>query len=154
MVQREIGGAKVSSMIISKLKNIMSDRHAAEKLFNELLADYRAEILPKVLAGWTETSEREKGHITRMNKVGLTDCAEATVKIWEESHELQVKYSGTQVLVRSACKSFHSRQAGCSSQFRAYLRSKDIDKLPLAAFRGNRFNILFHVSLNFLCYLT
>ena len=67
MVQREIGGAKVSSMIISKLKNIMSDRHAAEKLFNELLADYRAEILPEVLAGWTETSEREKGHITRMN---------------------------------------------------------------------------------------
>lgn len=156
MVQREIGGAKVSSMIISKLKNTMSDRHAAEKLFNELLADYRAEILPEVFAGWAETSEREKGHITRMNNffcglhfmVGLADCAEATVKLWEESHELQVnKYSGTQVLIRSACKSFHSRgsqQAGCSSQFRAYLRSKDIDKLPLTAFRGNRFNILFH----------
>ena len=64
---------------------------------------------PEVFAGWAETSEREKGHITRMNNffcglhfmVGLADCAEATVKLWEESHELQVnKYSGTQVLIR------------------------------------------------------
>ena len=53
----------------------------------------------------------------------------------------------TQELVRTACKSFHSRgsqQAGCSSQFCAYLRSKGIDKLRLAAFRGSRFNILFY----------
>ena len=34
MIQEQLGQAKVSSKIISKLKNTMSDRHTAEKLFN------------------------------------------------------------------------------------------------------------------------
>ena len=54
--------------------------------------------------------------------------------------------SGTQRLIRTACKAFHARgsqQAGCSSQFRAFLHCKGIDRMPLAAFRGNRLNILF-----------
>ena len=49
--------------------------------------------------------------------------------------------------MRTTCKGFHakgSQQAGCSTQFRAYLRNKKIDKVPLAAFRGNRFNIIFY----------
>ena len=57
--------------------------------------------------------------------VGLADCADAILKLWEETHELPFgnKSSGTQQLVRTACKSFHARgsqQAGCSTQFRAY----------------------------------
>jgi E1A/CREB-binding protein len=135
----------------------MSDCHAAEKLFNVLLADYRTEILPHVVYGWSEASDTEKGILTRMNNffcglhfiVGLAECAEATLKLWEETHELAAtgKSSGTQRLVRTACKSFHTRgsqQAGCSTQFRTYLRSRGIEKIPLAAFRGNRFNILFY----------
>ena len=47
-VQKELGSSQVSGKIVSKLKNSMSDRHAAEKLFNTLLAEYRAEILPHV----------------------------------------------------------------------------------------------------------
>ena len=157
MVHEQLGGTKVSSTILSKLKNTMSDRHSAEKLFNELLSDYRAEILPEVMAGWAEANEAEKVQLTRMNNffcglhfmVGLADCADATLKLWEQTHELPRgnKSSGTQQLVRTACKSFHARgsqQAGCSAQFRAYLRSKGIVQMPLAAFRGNRFNILFY----------
>ena len=34
VVRKELGEGSVSSIIISKLKNTMSDRHAAEKLFN------------------------------------------------------------------------------------------------------------------------
>lgn len=45
IVQDKLGGMKVSNTIVLKLKNTMSDRHAAEKLFNKLLADYRAEVL-------------------------------------------------------------------------------------------------------------
>ena len=106
--------------------------------------------------GWNEASEMEKEQLTRMNNffcglhflVGLADCAEATLKLWEETYELHVsgKSSGTQRLVRTACKSFHARgsqQAGCSTQFRAYLRNRGVDKMPLAAFRGNRFNVFF-----------
>ena len=59
-------------------------------------------------------------------------------------------YSGTQNVVRIACKSFHHRgsaeQAGCSTFFRAFLRRQGISKIPLAAFRGNRFNILFYYA--------
>ena len=41
----------------------MSDRHAAEKLFKELLADYRSEMLPDVVSGWAEASETERGAV-------------------------------------------------------------------------------------------
>ena len=62
------------------------------------MANYRAEILPEVMAGWAETNEREKDHLIQMNNffcglhfmVGLADCAEATMKLWEETHELSV----------------------------------------------------------------
>ena len=43
-VQKALDGNARSAEIVTKLKNTMSDRHAAEKLFNELLMEYRAEI--------------------------------------------------------------------------------------------------------------
>ena len=62
----------------------MSDHHAAKKLFNELLADYRSEISPNIVSGYTEASETEKEQLTYMNNffcglhflVGLADCTE------------------------------------------------------------------------------
>lgn len=156
MVHKQMGQDKVSSKIISKLKNTMSDRHAAEKLFNELLAEYRADILPEVMANWSQVSESEREQLTRINNffcglhflVGLADCAEAAIRLWEETHDLvSGKFSGTQRLIRTACKAFHARgsqQAGCSHHFRAFLRNRGIVKMPLAAFQGNRFNILFY----------
>lgn len=57
------------------------------------------------------------------------------------------KSFGTQQLIHTACKAFHARgsqQAGCSTQFQAYLRNTVIYKIPLAAFCGNRFNIIFY----------
>ena len=49
----------------------MSDRHAAEKLFNTLLAEYRAEILPHVYAGWMDLTTEERDQIARMNNIFL-----------------------------------------------------------------------------------
>ena len=145
----------MSSSIVAKIKNTMSDRHAAEKLFNKLLANYRSEILPDIVSGWKDVTETEREQLTRMNNffcglhflVGLADCAEATLKLWEAMYDLPAsgKSSGTRRLIRTACKAFHARgsqQAGCSTQFQAYLRNKAIDKIPLAAFHGNRFNII------------
>ena len=158
IVHRELGCTEVSSMIVSKLKNTMSDRHAAEKLFNQMLSEYRADILPDVFAGWSELGDKEKEQMTRMNNffcglhflVALADAAEATLKLWEsvdlDDHKTNAT-SGTQRLIRTACKAFNHRgseQAGCSAYFRSYLREKGIHKIPLAQFRGNRFNILFY----------
>ena len=151
-----LGASKVSDKILAKLKNTMSDRHSAEKLFARMLSEYRANILPDIISEWSNLTEDEKQQLTRMNNfycglhfvVGLADTAEATLKVWESTfNDLDTgNTSGTQRLVRTACKAFHRRgseQAGCSVQFRTYLLSQNIHKIPLAAFRGNRFNILF-----------
>ena len=97
----------------------MSDRHAAEKHFNKLLTDYRSEILPDIVSGWVEATETEREQLTRMNNffcglhflVGLVDCAEATLKLWEATYDLPAsgKSSGTQRLIHTACKAFHAR---------------------------------------------
>ena len=103
-------------------------------------------------------SPHEKSQLTRINNfycglhllIGLADAAEAVLKEWETNVcEIgdQGRSSGTQRLVRTACKAFHHKgpeQAGCSLYFRTYCRSKGILKIPLAPFRGNRFNIIFY----------
>ena len=55
--------------------------------------------------------------------------------------------SGTQRLIRSACKAFHHRgseQCGTSLLFHTYLKKEGISKIPLAQFIGNRFNVIFY----------
>lgn len=110
----------------------MSDRHSAEKLFNELLEEYRSEILPVITENWAKMNEIEKDQLTSMNNffcglhfiVGLADSTEAVLKQWEgssefnnadnpqqqlqQSHQPPGGSSGTQRLIRSACKSFPS----------------------------------------------
>jgi hypothetical protein len=58
------------------------------------------------MTGWSEATETEKAQLTRMNNfycglhflVGLAECAEATLKLWEATFELPTggKSSGTQ----------------------------------------------------------
>ena len=81
--------------------------------------------------------------------VGLADCAEETLKVWEVKKTAQDSSgsSGTQRLVCTACKAFHhkgSQQCGSYMLFHTYLKGKGIQKVPLAHFVGNRFNILFY----------
>ena len=87
----QAGGASVSNKIMYKIKNTMSDRHAAKKLFCNLLADYRESILPDVVAEWEMLSTGQRDQIIRMNNffcglhflVGLAESAEATLALWE-----------------------------------------------------------------------
>ena len=156
-VQLAIGKNAVSGKIVSKLKNTMSDRHSAEKLFNEMVQDYRSEILPTIAENWNEMTEIKKEQLAQMNNffcglhfiVGLADAAEETIKLWESQYTCKegLSSSGTQRLVRTACKAFHhrgSQQCGSSTLFRTYLRKQGIHKIPLAQFAGNRFNVLFY----------
>lgn len=103
----------------------MSDRHAAEKLFSQLLSDYREDILPD---GWDEMSRSQKSQLIRMNNffcglhylVGLADSAEATLKLCESTIDedaCQGNSSGTQRLIRTACKAFHSNKLDVQSIF-------------------------------------
>lgn len=148
-VQLSLGHQAVSSKIIYKIKNTMSDRHAAEKLFNEVLHDFREGILPDVFENWTALTQvffRGLHYV-----VGLAECADKAVNMWEISilsdQIAPQGSSGTQRLVRTACKAFHhrgSQQCGTSTLFRSYLKEQGIFKIPLAQFVGNHFNILFY----------
>lgn len=155
-VQLTIGRSTKSAEIVSRIKNTMSDRHSAEKLFNEILSDFRAEILPTVTDNWESITEVEREQLTRMNNffcglhfvVGLADAAEEVLKLWEVQSSSRVvgSSSGTQNLVRTTCKALHhrgSQKCGSSALFRTFLRKEGIHKIPLAQFVGNRFNILF-----------
>ena len=159
-VQLALGKDSASSVIISKIKNTMSDRHSAEKLFNQLLEEYRKDILPDITENWPQMSELERDQLTSMNNffcglhylVGLADTAVEVLKKWEMQSSSSVNAHldsscGTERLVRTACKAFHhrgSQQAGSSLLFRTYLKKEGIAKIPLAQFVGNRFNILFY----------
>lgn len=157
-VYEALGKDSISSKVLLKVKNTMSDRHAAEKLFNEMLHDYRAEVLPTIVENWKDMSELERQQLTRMNNffcglhyiVGLAECTDEVLKLWEAASEdtnNSSVSSGTQRLIRTASKAFHhrgSQKAGSSALFRSYLQKQNIHTLPLANFVGNRFNILFY----------
>ena len=93
----------------------MSDRHSAEKLFNDLLADYRPEVLPEVVInGWSGLEQSERDQITWMKNffcglhylVSQANAAEATLQTWEATineENIQTQSSGTHRLIRTAC---------------------------------------------------
>ena len=56
---------QTTSEIVMQIKSTMSDRANTEKPFNELLANYRAKILPLVVKNWEELSQKEKESYVR-----------------------------------------------------------------------------------------
>ena len=66
-VQQALGKNSKSAEIVTKLKNTMSDRHAAEKLFNELFSEYRVKILPAVAKDWGKMTQKEREQLMRVN---------------------------------------------------------------------------------------
>ena len=66
-VQLSLGHEAVSSCIIYKIKNTMSHCHVAEKLFNEILHAFRADILPTIVKNWKELANIENEQITHIN---------------------------------------------------------------------------------------
>ncbi len=167
----QAGGANSQGkQIVTTIKNTMSDRHSAEKKFSSLLEDYRAEILAKVKTGWKDLSEEEKKSVTRLNTffcgmhfvVGMADCANESLAAAEKAilgpesragatriapSFCSPKEAGTIRLIRTVCNAVQkhgSERAGVHIYFAQYLREKGIDSMPLATFRGNRFNIIFH----------
>lgn len=149
--------SNTGAKILAAVKNTMSDRHVVEKNFNCLLEEYRSEVLPQVVESWCELTEEQKEVMSKMNNffcglhflVALADCSAEVLKQWETIHELPpVQESGTIRLIRMVCKAVHkhgSERYGCQVAFATYLRRHaGIVTVPLAKFKGNRFNIVFH----------
>jgi hypothetical protein len=95
----------VSKRILASIKNTIPNRHIAEKMFNELLESYRAEVLPNIVEGGYSLTEDKQLSLTRINNffcglhflVGLADAAKGTLKNWEAvvSEEDDATESGT-----------------------------------------------------------
>jgi len=68
----------------------MSDRHVAQKNFNELLQSYRLQI-PDVVLSWCELSPEEQQQVSSLNNffcglnmiVGMADTAASILCHWE-----------------------------------------------------------------------
>ena len=155
--------------IIYSIKNLMSDRCIVQKKFNEILDQYRRDVVPTVVEGWEKMTELEQEKVLKMNDffcglhyiVGMADQTEAGLKVYEQLlfgcekvGSLRTKRgyskgeSGTLRLIRTVCKAVQAKgceKSGRPVQFQTYLRSvKGTDKVPLAPFKGNRFNITFY----------
>ena len=162
-----VAGPNSGKLILSRIKNTMSDRHVVEKKFNEVLEDYRNEILPTIVQSWEQMTPDEQGSISTLNNffcgmhvvVGMADTVSSVLLRWESAHFdksvgaavscafVKKTESGIVRLVRTACKALckhGSEQSGVYQAFTSYLSSNGIKRNPLASFRGNRFNILFY----------
>ena len=156
--------------IVASIKNVMSDRCIVQKKFNEILAKYRNEILPNVVGGWSQLNESQQNKISNMNDffcglhfiVGMADQAEAALKVFDSllyknpqavgslrpKRGIGKGESGTLRLIRTVCKAVQAKgceKSGRAVQFLTFLQGeKGLDDVPLAPFRGNRFNITFY----------
>ena len=147
----------------------MSDRHIVQKKFNSLLQEYRCEILPDVIDGWSSLGEEEKERMKTINSlfcglhyvVGLGDQAESALKVFDKLLYEDMRIgsfanggagftngeSGTLRLIRTLCKAVEEHgceKSGRMVDFDLALEEDGILKNPLAQFRGNRFNIIFY----------
>lgn len=152
---RKGAGTEIGKIILSKIKSTMSDRAATEKAFNDLLSQYRSEILPTVLQEWEKLSDEERQSMSRMYNFYcgmhfVTNMAEHTseaMRLFENAYSDNSNNECRTVrLIRLVCKAFQRRadeKSGYPIQFGTYLQRHGIESVPLAQFRGNRFNIIF-----------
>jgi len=148
-------GTETGKIILSRIKSTMTDRAATEKAFNDLLSQYRSEILPTVLQEWEKLSDEERQSMSRMYNFYcgmhfVTNMAEHTseaMRLFENAYSDDNNNECRTVrLIRLVCKAFQRRadeKSGYPIQFGTYLRRHGIESVPLAQFRGNRFNIIF-----------
>ena len=157
------------------IKNLMSDRCAVQKKFNDLFIEFRKNILKNATKNFDSYSVEQQEKMIKVNQffcglhylVGLADQAEACLKVWEEMLYPGQKVgclshggysngeSGVTRLIRTVCKSVQERgceKSGRFMSFSTYLKDEfEMASVPLKPFLGNRFNILFVNGLGVYC---
>ena len=81
------------SEIVTRIKSTMSDRASTEMSFNELLTNYRAEILPLVVKNWEELSQKENSLSEMYNffcgihfVVSMAETTSEAICLFEKAH--------------------------------------------------------------------
>ena len=161
---------ETSKSIICHIVATLSDRALTEVKFNQLLADFRKEILPLSYHNYNTFTEAEKIPLESMCNffcglhalVNFADTAKTCIKevetgIFENaipSFETTLKDNdpGTCRLIRTASKAFGEgsgadEKSGCQGTFKLFAKDflirHGFKSVPLKSYRGSRFNILF-----------
>ncbi|XP_052088201.1 uncharacterized protein LOC127725313 [Mytilus californianus] len=153
-----------------KIKNTVSDQASVNKKFVTLLSEWREKALPHVVENWNTLTAVQRERYVTINYffcglhflVGLSEQANKTLSLWESLVHSGEKVgaptlpggysipgeSGTTRMVRTVCKAVQDRgceKAGKPVQSWDFLQTQgQVKEVPLASFKGNRFNILFH----------
>ena len=160
-------GKEQIAEILKGITNTMSDRCIVQKKFNELLQEYRADVLPSVVGGWEDLTSEQQSKLTTMNNYfcglhyifGLADQAQERLKKWEEVHFEGKAFGATELprafdttesrVIRMLCTTANAfekhgnEQAGCMADFNVYMEETGIP-VPLAELRGNRSYVCFY----------
>ncbi|XP_052812589.1 uncharacterized protein LOC128240121 [Mya arenaria] len=154
--------------ILCNIKNTMSDRAATEVKFNDLLQNYKNEVLPEIVENYQDLNGESQQALGRINNFfcglhSLVHMAEVSQKVLydvEDNHFdgniphsntcfNKVGQSGTLRLIQTSCKAFARRgdqRNGCYGNFKTFISSllqEHAMNFPLQPLKGNRFNILF-----------
>ena len=159
-----------SRTILANITARVSDRAATELKLGELIESARLEILPIMKDGFNELTDDEKAEVGNIlvfscglhGLVHFADSANTSLiesekglfnqesaPVYDKSFAKKTE-SATVRLIRTCSKAFSKggdEKSGCHLEFVSYiqpfLKQHKIHSLPLAPFRGNRFNILF-----------
>ena len=148
--------------LFSGSPDTMSDHCATNGVFNRLMQELRAEVLPQVQGQWNELSTESQERLVEMGNffcklhslISFAEAANKSLQKFENAlqegkakHAIQSSgESGTFRLVRTACGAFQKRGnqvAGMTQYFNTYLEELHL-KTKLVQFEGNRFNVAFH----------
>ncbi|KAK3107360.1 hypothetical protein FSP39_012735 [Pinctada imbricata] len=162
----------VGHQLLANIANTMSDRASTEKNFNNLLQQYKNEILPDVVLNFNNLEPAEQELCGQINNffcglhllIAIADVTEASVRKFEEEYldgkevgsaqrpELKryhKKESGTLRLLRTSSKAFamgEDERNGVYLPWKTYLSSKGEKKNYIQRFKHNRFNMIFMVG--------
>ena len=166
---------ETSKQILLNISCTMSDRAATQIKFNELLQDFRKEVVTELYGNkWVELPEKEQYSLYRLCNffcglhllVHLAEAASAALIVHEKGvfgtdvpiHDksfLKSNEPGSARLIRTASKAFArggDDKNGIHQQFKSYinnfLQQHKLRSLPLERFSGNRYNILFSSASN------
>ena len=163
------GNGNFTNLLFKSIKNLMSDCCATDKKFNNLFTKFRKELLPDVIKNWENLPNDQQKSLGNVIDffcglhflVGLADQAEPYLKVWENINFtgqnvgslLHESYSngelGTLRLLRTVCKSVQHHayeKSGRMVTCEIFMEKRNITRLPIYQFLGNRFNILFLIG--------
>ena len=166
---------EIAKEILLNITYTMSDRASTQLKFNELLEEFRVNVLKDKMAdNWDTLSIHEQQSLSKLCNlfcalhllVHLADAAAAALKesdnaffgnnppILDKSF-LKSNEPGAIRLLRIACKAFArggDEKNGAHMPFATFLQdfltTNKLNSIPLERFKGNRFNIIFSSGSN------